>query len=70
MLVWCFFFSHRYQHRRRRRRRRHHYIAQIMTIESSKQILEDRFFDHFKGWTWSERIRNINSWIWNEGYDI
>jgi hypothetical protein len=67
MLAWCFFSSHRYHHRRRRR---HHCIAQTMTTESSEQILEDRLFDHFKGWTWSERIRNTNSWIWNEGYDI
>jgi hypothetical protein len=69
MLAWCFFSSYRY-HYRRRRRRRYHYIAQTMTTESSEQILEDRFFDYLKGWTWFERIRNTNSWIWNEDYDI
>jgi hypothetical protein len=26
-----------------------HYIAQIITTESSEQMLKDRLFDHFKG---------------------
>jgi hypothetical protein len=34
------------------------------------QVLEDRLFKQFKGYTCSERSRNTNSWIWNEGYDI
>jgi hypothetical protein len=68
MLAWYIFSSYRY-HCRRRRYRNHH-ITQTMTTESSEQILEDRFFDYSKGWTWSKRICNTNSWIWNEGCNI
>ncbi|KAK6854912.1 Ribonuclease H-like protein [Apiospora arundinis] len=41
-----------------------------MATESSQQLLENRLFSHFRGWTWSERGRDTSSWLWDEGYDI
>jgi hypothetical protein len=35
-----------------------------------QQLLEDRLFRYFKGWTWSERARDTSSWLWDFGYDI
>jgi len=35
-----------------------------------QQQLEDRLFRHFRGWNWSERARDTNSWLWDFGYDI
>ncbi|KAM3537905.1 hypothetical protein ARSEF1564_009174 [Beauveria bassiana] len=35
-----------------------------------QQLLEDRLFRHFRGWTWSERARDTSSWLWDFGYDI
>ena len=34
-----------------------------------QQLLEDRLFRHFRGWTWSERARDTSSWLWDFGYD-
>ncbi|GKU09264.1 transposase [Fusarium langsethiae] len=31
---------------------------------------EDRLFRHFRGYTWSQRSRNIKSWVWEYGFDI
>jgi hypothetical protein len=36
----------------------------------SPESVEDHIFSQFPGWTWSQRVRETNSWIWNEGYDI
>jgi hypothetical protein len=33
-------------------------------------LIEDRHFSQFTGWVWSQRTREVTSWIWNEGYDI
>lgn len=38
--------------------------------EQHQQLLEDRLFRHFRGWTWSERARDTSSWLWDFGYDI
>jgi hypothetical protein len=36
----------------------------------SPESVEDHIFSQFPGWTWFQRVRETNSWIWNEGYDI
>ncbi|KAK8869381.1 Acyl-coenzyme A thioesterase 8 [Apiospora arundinis] len=41
-----------------------------MATESNQQLLENRLFSHFRGWTWSERGRDTSSWLWDEDYDI
>jgi hypothetical protein len=31
---------------------------------------ETRLWQHFPGWLWSERSKEIRSWAWEYGYDI
>ena len=31
---------------------------------------ETRLWRHFSGWLWSERSKEIRSWVWEHGYDI
>jgi hypothetical protein len=45
-------------------------VAAIMTAELDQKVLEEQLFKRFKGYTWSERTRTPQSWIWSEGYDI
>jgi hypothetical protein len=41
-----------------------------MTLNLPPELIQERLFGQFPGWTWSQRSRDTNSWIWNEGYDI
>jgi hypothetical protein len=41
-----------------------------MTPDLPPELTAERLFRQFPGWTWSQRTRDTNSWIWNEGYDI
>jgi hypothetical protein len=41
-----------------------------ITPDLPSELIEERVFSQFPGWTWSQRSRPTNSWIWNEGYDI
>jgi hypothetical protein len=41
-----------------------------MNPDLPSELIEERVFSQFPGWTWSQRSRPTNSWIWNEGYDI
>ena len=35
------------------------------TQPEQQQLLEDRLFFHFRGWTWSERAHDTSSWLWD-----
>jgi hypothetical protein len=41
-----------------------------MTPDLPPELIQERLFGQFPGWTWSQRSRDTNSWIWNEGYNI
>jgi hypothetical protein len=40
------------------------------TPDLPPELIQERVFRHFSGWTLSQRTRITKSWIWNEGYDI
>jgi hypothetical protein len=47
-------------------------ITHIVNLppDLSAELLKERIFRQFPSWTWSQRSRETNSWIWSEGYGI
>jgi hypothetical protein len=41
-----------------------------ITPDLPPELIQERGFRQFPGWTWFQRTRITNSWIWTEGYDI
>jgi hypothetical protein len=62
VVILCLHHCYHYSHRAA--------VTIATMIAEPHRVLENRLFKLFKGYTWSERIRNTNSWIWTEGYNI